>query len=259
MVVQRRRRWSLALLIFGATAAALSSDDACATRTDDVPCLRVGNCGRSDKASFSNFKVSDAAGDVPATQSTNGTLCFGDAGVVVTFNASDAFIFSPYTKCDSTTWVASDTVEVFIAPVRAVTDNPQFYYELDAVPSGVMYGGLVNNSKGNASTCIGESGCKTPGPLPCTGAAEFAHKMTITASNATRSWSVSYFIPWAVFAPEFRPQNALPWHLWRVNFYRYSYPHGPNENFDNFELNAWSATHTPSFHEPSRFGVVVME
>jgi hypothetical protein len=53
--------------------------------------------------------------------------------------------------------------------------------------------------------------------------------------------------------------SLRPWQLWRMNFYRYSYPSGPDAKYDNFELNAWSSTHDPSFHVPERFGVVVLD
>ena len=53
--------------------------------------------------------------------------------------------------------------------------------------------------------------------------------------------------------------TGVPRHVWRVNFYRYSYPDGPNAAFDNYELNAWSPTHGPSFHVPNRFGVIVLD
>ena len=43
-----------------------------------------------------------------------------------------------------------------------------------------------------------------------------------------------------------------PWPWWRINFYRYDYPQGPG---GRYELTAWSPTHEPSFHVPSRFGV----
>lgn len=36
-----------------------------------------------------------------------------------------------------------------------------------------------------------------------------------------------------------------------------SYPNGPPPS--TYELNAWSPTHTPSFHEPARFGAAVLE
>ena len=254
------------MLLFFFAPPGLSSENACALRTD-VPCIRVGKCTSSDKATFGSFKVSNSEGNIAAAQPTDGTMCFDDSGIVISLVATDAHTFSAYTNCNSHTWVASDTVEVFIAPVRTLSDNPQWYFELDSVPSGAMYGGLVNNSKGNASTCIDENGCKSSGPLPCTGAAGFAHNMTVTTSNATGSWSSTLFIPWGIFAPQFRPKRSAesgaeqvsiePWELWRLNFYRYDYPTGPNANFTNYELSAWSATHAPSFHEPSRFGLAL--
>jgi hypothetical protein len=67
--------------------------------------------------------------------------------------------------------------------------------------------------------------------VDCPGAAGFSHNMTVI-SNATGLWSSTLFIPWGIFAPEFRPRAAesdvaqagmQPWHLWRVNFYRYDW------------------------------------
>jgi len=147
------------------------------------------------------------------------------------------------------------------------------------------WGGLINNTKGNSSTCVSELGCSGPSAtLACTGLASFAHNMTVAAVNATdgASWATSLFIPWGIWAPQFQPAAAAssksgdgagavatraaaatgaslePWRLWRLNFYRYDYPDGPNAAFDNYELSAWSPTHSPSFHEPSRFGVAVL-
>ena len=83
------------------------------------------------------------------------------------------------------------------------------------------------------------------------------------------AYETHLFIPWKLFAPEFRPTprgrrgDATsahdPWPLWRANFYRYDYPSGPNKAFDNYELTGWSPTHDPSFHVPERFGVLVFD
>jgi hypothetical protein len=252
--------WAFSTLLLASGSDALAAPtDACATRTDDVPCVHVRQCGLAPKAVFGAFKISNVTGSVPATQATSGTVCWDASGIEVSFFVVDAHIFSPWTKCDSTTWVNSDTVEVFVAPVNVVTDNPAWYYELNTVPTGAMYGGLVNNSRGNASTCIDENGCSTHGPMPCSGINGFAHRMTVRVSNLTGAWTADYFIPWEIFSPAFRPVAGRPWPLWRANFYRYSYPVGPNAAFDNWELNAWSPTHTPSFHEPTRFGVLVFD
>ena len=41
-----------------------------------------------------------------------------------------------------------------IFPVLSVLDNPEFYFELDAAPTGAMWGGLSDNPRGNASKCV---------------------------------------------------------------------------------------------------------
>ena len=79
----------------------------------------------------------------------------------------------------------SDVLEVFIAPVHDPTDNPQWYFELDASPSGVMWAGLSNNSRGNVSTCVSADACAAAGTLPCSGRATFPFNMTVAATNGT--------------------------------------------------------------------------
>ena len=237
-----------------------------------VPRLKVSACGSEDAAVFGDFKISNANRSTPATQATTGTICWDAEGLHVHEVAQDAHIFSPYTHCNDPVFVASDVLEVFVAPVLATTDNPVWYFELDASPSGALWGGLSNNSKGNSSTCVDAGGCQHSGVLPCTGLHSFDDgRLTVTVTNTSRAWSTKLTIPWTVFAEEFRPtttaassgdgsavHDVKPHTLWRANFYRYSYPDGPNAAFDNFELNAWSPTFKPSFHEPERFGVMVM-
>jgi len=70
-------------------------------------------------------------------------------------------------------------------------------------------------------------------------------------------WMLDLTIPWEFFAEEYRPKlvdGELVYHdKWRANFYRYDYF---NNNTFDFELTAWSPTHDPSFHIPSKFGLV---
>ena len=226
----------------------------CNNRTDDVPTLIVPSCS-DGVASFGHFYVSDADTCVPSTLPTNGTICYGDDGFRISEIATDTYIFSPYTECNSPVFVDSDVLEVFIAPVHSPTDNPRWYFELDASPSGVMWGGLSNNSRSNSSICVSEDGCEASGTLDCSGKATFAHSMTVTETNMTGAWMIDMFIPWAIFAPEFQPTGGRPWSLFRVNFYRYLYPSGPS---GPFELAAWSPTHDASFHVPERFGVMCL-
>ena len=159
-------------------------------------------------------------------------------------SASWGKITSGSPTCDSSVFVNSDVLEVFLAPVLAPTDNPRWYYELDASPSGVLWAGLSNNSKGNASTCVAADGCTRSGTLPCRGRATFEHGLTVSVSNGTGTYSTQLLVPWALFAARFRPRGGEPWPHWRLNFYRYDYPRGPS---GDFELTAWSPTHDLSF------------
>jgi hypothetical protein len=252
--------------------------DPCSIRTDDVPCIHVGKCDAPIITEFGDFKVSNAVEDVPAVQSTNGNICYDSSGIHVFENATEAYIFSPYSTCNSEVilflyyfthclkqpikqvFIDSDVLEVFIAPVNSVSDNPEWYFELDASPSGAMWAGLIDNTKGNVSTCVSDSGCLAAGNLPCTGVASFPHNMTVTTTSGDGFWTTSLFIPWGIFAREFQFNDATgAWPTWRINFYRYDYPQGPNAAFSNYELTGWSPTHSPSFHEPARFGVLVLD
>ena len=46
--------------------------------------------------------------------------------------------------------------------------------------------------------------------------------------------------------------RSSPWPHWRLNLFRYNFLHGTAP--DDYELDAWSPTHSPSFHDPRRFG-----
>ena len=75
--------------------------------------------------------------------------------------------------------------------------------------------------------------------------------MTVATNATARGWRADLFVPWGIFADEFRPAGGHPWPHWRLNVYRYDYPDGPDAPF---ELTAWSPTHDASFHVPARFG-----
>ena len=217
----------------------------------DLPSLAIPACG-AGAATFGAFAVSNAAGSVAPRQATSGTACYDDAGLHLSTAADDDDVFSgAATACDSPVFVKSDALEVFIAPVRDERDDPTWYFELDAAPSGTMWGGLSNNSKGDTAYCVDERNCAAAGPLPCNGTNAFAHGMTVATTATARGWRADLFVPWGIFADEFRPAGGHPWPHWRLNVYRYDYPDGPDAPF---ELTAWSPTHDASFHVPARFG-----
>ena len=244
-----------------ATLASLSStdDDPCHIRTDDVPCLHVPNC-QSGTATYSHFKITNTPTTQPATTPTRGTICWNEFGISVTEQATDQHVFTPWTQCNDPVFVNSSVLEIFVAPVQSPLDNPQWYFELDTAPSGTMWSGLSNNSRGNSSTCVSSNGCSQPGTLSCTGKSTFHHHLTTRAFNTTDGWGIELHIPFALFSNAYQPTSTMkPWSVWRMNFYRYSYPNGSNPDFSNYELSGWSPTHDPSFHVPARFGIVVLD
>lgn len=234
--------------------------DPCTVRTDDVPCLHVPACA-DGRGAFGPFRLSTLKQNILAAQKTTGNICWDNQGLHVTEVAREKHVFSPYTQCNSPVFSQSNVLEVFIAPVLHVTDNPEWYFELDASPSGAMWGGLTNNSRGNASTCLAVDGCAGPCGigtclLPCEGLARFEHNLTAFARNVTGGYEMTMSIPWALFQPTFRPEETRPWKLWRANFYRYGYPGGAEAPYN---LSAWSPTREGSFHVPEKFGVVVLD
>ena len=115
------------LLSYAAVASTMSSQDPCEARSDDVPCLRIPSCeaaAATGGGTFGDFKVSDAKGDVPARQSTSGSVCYDTDGLHVQETAQEEHIFSPYTQCNDEVFASSDVLEVFLAPVLEATDNP---------------------------------------------------------------------------------------------------------------------------------------
>jgi hypothetical protein len=158
--------------------------------------------------------------------------------------------------CNDPVFRQSPTLETFIAPVERPTDNPVWYHELDVSPAGAMFASLVKNTReGNSSAC---ARC-VEGRLRCDGRSTFPpFELDVSTGNHSAGWHEALFIPFDLFEQDFLPRSRGAWPLWRVNLYRYDYPEGPNESFDNFELSAWSPTHSPSFHVPSRFGVVLL-
>lgn len=115
--------------------------------------------------------------------------------------------------------------------------------------------------------------------LNCTGLANFG-ELTARVAATADGWKNELIMPWTIFKQPFlRHGEVPPWSLWRGNFYRsmfflrvpvsarpltpidcnfrYDYPNLKNKT--DYELSGWSPTHNPSFHTPSRFGVIVLE
>jgi len=235
-----------------------SSTDPCTSQT--LPCLHVPSCD-DGSAAYGDFKITNVPTVEPALDQTTGEICWNQKGISVKEFAFDTHVFTPWMHCNDLVFQKSSVLEIFVAPVHHVSDNPIWYFELDTAPSGAMWSGLSNDSRGNSSTCVSADGCDKSGTLECTGINTFPHHLTTTALNKSKGWGIEMIIPWEMFAKEFQPTmlTQQPHSIWRMNFYRYSYPNGPNSKFSNYQLSGWSPTHDPSFHVPARFGVIVLD
>ena len=247
-----------ALLLLGAATSSAASDTPCSDRADNLPCLSVPPCGRAPPAVAAPFYVNGADGLTLATPQTSVAVCHNASGLRMVYEATDAHVITPWTHCNDPVFQRSSTLEFFASPVHEATDNPIWYHEIDAAPSGAMWAGVSNNSKGNATTCDASAGDScAPGDLACNGTQTFPpwDGLGAQVQNTSSGWSSSLFVPFAVFPASFVSHGGASWPLWRLGLYRYAYPHGPDASFSNYQLSAWSPTHTPSFHEPERFGV----
>ena len=159
-------------------------------------------------------------------QASYAELCHDEWGLHVSIEAEERYVFSPWNKCNDKVFARSDVVEAFLAPVVHPDDAPQQYFELDTAPSGAMFGALIGNRDGNASTPIanpdilGQPICAPDSNdglrpwsihdcmLPCSDAAQFPKGLTASAANVSGGFRVQLSVPWDLFAERFRPLAA---------------------------------------------------
>jgi hypothetical protein len=99
----------------------------CSERTDDVPCITVPHCSRGH-ATATDYKLcATNVTDTPARQRTKAEICWGDAGLQLAITARDSDIFNSCEACNCPVYARGSVLEVFVAPVKRVTDNPRWY------------------------------------------------------------------------------------------------------------------------------------
>lgn len=226
-----------------------------------VPCVAIPPCD-SARAKKRPLQLASPYGR-PTRQKTDGAVCWNSTGLLVSVDAAEAHVVSPYTTCNSPVFLGSCTFEFFISPVQHATDAPSTstcevepclraqrllptrrarlsdrplpgpcpavnYFEINAAPSGAMFVQLNNNSLGNVSTCSDREACRER-KLDCEGRATYPpySKLGFGArpANTSSGWRNELFVPFGLF-PEF-VSLGRPWPAWRLNLYRYGYPDAP--------------------------------
>ena len=185
----------------------LAASHASCGRSDDVPCLRVPPCGGgAPAAAAAPFYVSDAASKVLAAPQTKVAICHTASGLRVVYEGDDAHVVTPWTRCNDPVFERSSTFEFFASPVERPTDDPIWYHEIDGGPANVLWAGVSNNSKGNATTCDAAAGdACVAGNLNCSGAQTFpsAPGLRAVIANTSTGWRETLDVPFAAFPASF--------------------------------------------------------
>jgi len=223
----------------------------------DVPCLSVPLC-KKGAADIPRFWENTAPATAIRPQNDAwGSICHDDGGIIIKLTAQGPYMESAWSKCTDEVWTKdSVTLETFITPVATLKQNPRYYWELDATPTGVLWTSLIENpAEGLDNNCpVCEGGA---GHLDCSGAASYSRfpdlqlNVTTEARAVVPQWSTELYIPFAMFPCAIR---STPYY--RANFYRYDYPEGAKRPY---ELSAWQPTHSGTFHDPRKFGALYME
>ena len=187
-------------------------------------------------AAVVHLERNDGSGAV--REATAVRLWYNDHALYLGWTCHDADIQATFTQRDSRFW-EEEVVECFLTP-GGLSD----YYELQWNPLGGVFDATIHNE-------LDADGLsqKFEGDWDFTaGGMRHAVRVDGTVSDASdidRQWQVEVRIPFADLGGRI-PQ---PGDTWRGNFYRFNRGRG-----EPAELQAWSPTRRPSFHEPSRFG-----
>eukprot|EP01048_Picozoa_sp_COSAG05_P019093 COSAG05_NODE_2917_length_2511_cov_8.439884_2_plen_524_part_00 len=265
---------------------------------EPVPQLSVPNCS-TGVALATNFRLVNASGWPLAQHQTEMRLCHNASGLHIEGRAQyplENLSVPTVTQCGRIEMMNRDDVmEVFLSPVHATIDDPKFYHELDTNAAGALWASLTNNSLGTVQNChptmsacncscayvnsskalpcradgVPELPYTVCGLAPCSGRDQYASAqgLTVAVKHHTWGWSMQLSIPWGLFStPPIKSGPAAnsqsTWPLWRLNMYRIS---GGGDVIKSLRdivpraYSAWSPTMDPSFHTPSRFGVMLLK
>lgn len=176
--------------------------------------------------SLEDFRLS--VDDVVARQQTQVRLCHDERALFVRFDCQDDDIWGTYMQRGDPLY-EQEVVEVFIAPGH---EAPTTYFELEVSPKGVLFECIITHSASEAHYNVDET-------WRAKGVQWFSE------ASPKQSWWAVLVIPW---------QALGGYHeVWRANFYRIE-----RSRRSGTEYSCWSATLSPSFHVPSRFGTLML-
>jgi len=181
------------------------------------------------------------------------SLCWSVNGIYIIEEGKDDYYYTSSDQCNDPLWEMGSVFELFISRVSSPKDIPREYYEIDVSPKGTVFGTIIQNNKGETTTC---PRCNI-GKLNCTGISKFTDypNLMTDLSPFRGGWKVERFLPFSIF-DKFINSSPVQNQYFKFNFYRYSYPYGSSHPA---ELSGAYPTFSPSFHIPSRFATMVLK
>ena len=184
------------------------------------------------------FVRNDGSG--PEREPTQLRLWYDGDALYLGWICHDSDIQATMTNRDSALYL-EEAVEFFVAP-----SNPTHYYEFEWNALGTVFDAIIDarlNDKGLMTQVRGDRAYTAKGMKS---AVKVRGKMN-HSSDRDEFWQVEVRLPFA----DLGQPTPKPKETWHANFYRIDRPKGlPVEHV------SWSPTLSPSFHQPSRFGIL---
>lgn len=222
-----------------------------------LPCVEIPSCSGAFNAGV--IKINKLTTGVTSKSHSVANLCYTSNELRVTVNSMGQTIFPQTTQfslCNDPIY-NMDVVELFIAP-RGMSD-PKWYSEIDTNPYNVMFeSGIYNPNLNHTGISNYLMDCST---------SQITHKTNVDKSSSSWSWTVT--VPWHVVNnPQGRTGQsedntpAIAGDVFRGNVYRINelVNAAPSCSSKTCEYMNWSPTmtSTPAFHEPTKFGYLIL-
>jgi len=234
---------------------ALAANSCTTFQNTNLPCVEVPQCSTAS-ANVTINKLSNGLGASKSHSTLQ--LCYDSTSLKFTIDSMEQSFYSNhvYGSCNDNVY-NSDISEVFIAPWYTDETTPHCYSEIDVSPSNKIFeSGIYNPNLNHSGISNYLIDCDSSGVTSST---------TINTSN--NSWQEILSIPWSIIDNPYgcpvSQQKTLTTasKVYRANFYRVNELVSVSTcSSSTCEYMAWSPTgsNPPAFHEPTKFGYLVL-
>ncbi len=173
-------------------------------------------------------------------QPTELRLWYDNVALYLGWRCQDSDIQPTMTNRDSNLYL-EEVVECFLAP-----KNPTHYYEFEWNARGAIFDAIIDARLDDKGIMRHVSGDRKYTAKGMKSAVKVKGRMN-KSSEKDEFWQVEIRLPFA----DLGQPTPKPREVWHANFYRINRTRG-----EPVEHLSWSPTLSPSFHQPSRFGLL---